>query len=284
MYNLEIFEQLVKSNLSAKAVYDKVISLNPIETKEKYSNDEEEPFAIYVGGIGKEDLITVNNMIYPLKMRFDTEQIYIDFIDLIREKMLTTDKPFSAIVMSSIRNFSQNWFYNQNLQNAIENAKLAKLYLEAFKNPARQRDGYAGDERVSTFSEENGERIYNISKFEGTGKLAKCVEVNSVACNLLAFSGLRSVLVQGYFVNYNGKSEAHTFPLYKTESGNYNLLDCMLKQQKKDILPSDIDFSNGFSFTIPVALTYADGRKENSNITYTISPQKLLDKSKGNSR
>lgn len=31
------------------------MEMNPIFTKEKYSNDEEEPFAIYVGGVGKDE-------------------------------------------------------------------------------------------------------------------------------------------------------------------------------------------------------------------------------------
>lgn len=91
MYNIEVFEQLIKSNLSSEDVYEKIMEMNPIYTKEKYSNDEEEPFAIYVGGIGKDDLVTINNALYPIKMRFDSEQVYIDFINLIREKLQVTN-------------------------------------------------------------------------------------------------------------------------------------------------------------------------------------------------
>lgn len=276
MYNIEVFEELVKSDLSSEEVYRKIIALKPIQTEKKYSNNEEMPFAIYVGGIGKEDLVTVNNGLYPLKMRFDTEQIYVDFINLIREKLKSTDKPFQRIVFASVRNLSRNWFYMQNTPEAIENGYLAQMYINAFKHPGRQRDNYAGDERVSVVDEENEQIVYNISKFAGTGDLAKCVEVNSVACNLLNFSGIQSLLIQGNFTNYSGQQEAHTFPLYIGENGNYCLLDCILKQQKKDILPSDIDFENGFSFEVPIVLKYTDGREERSHITYAIPPQKLI--------
>lgn len=281
MYNIELFEQLIKSKLTSEQIYKKITEINPIQTEKKYSNDEEEPFAIYVGGVGKEDLVTINNHLYPIKMRFDSEQIYIDFINLIRKKLKSIDKPFRDIVLSSIRNLSKNWFYMQTTSESIENAKLAQAYLTTFKHPGRQRDGYAGDKRVSVFDEENGEFIYNISKFAGTGDLAKCVEINSVACNLLNFSGIHANLIQGYFINYAGKQEAHTFPIYKGDNGNYCLLDCALKQQKKDILPNDINFEEGFSFEVPVVLNYSDGRKENSNLKYKISPQKLITSSKG---
>lgn len=284
MYNIEIFEQLIKSTLSSEEVYSKITEINPIYTKEKYSNDEAEPFAIYVGGVGKDDLITINNHLYPIKMRFDSEEIYIEFINLIREKLKSSDKPFQNIVFASVRNLSRNWFYMQTTPQSNENSKLAQLYLETFKNPARQRDGYAGDERVSVFDEENGQVVYNISKFAGTGDLAKCVEVNSVACNLLNFSGIHSILIQGQFTNHKGKNEAHTFPIYMGSDGNYSLLDCMLKQQKKDILPGNINFEDGFNFEIPIVLTYQDGRKEESKFFYKISPQKLITESRGISK
>ena len=54
MYNIEVFEQLIKCNLSSDHVYKKIMEISPIYTKEKYSNDEEEPFAIYVGRVGKD--------------------------------------------------------------------------------------------------------------------------------------------------------------------------------------------------------------------------------------
>ncbi len=284
MYNIEVFEQLIKSNLTSEEIYKHVIEINPIQTEKKYSNDEDEPFAIYVGGIGKNDLITINNSTYPLKMRFDSEQIYVDFINLIREKLQSSDKSFQSVVFATINSFSRNWFNMQNTLESIENAKLAQMYLDAYKNPARQRDYYASDDRVSTFDYVNEQRVYNISKFAGAGDLAKCVEINSVACNLLNFSGIQSILVQGYFINYQGKREAHTFPLYKESNGNYSLLDCMLKQRKKDVLSSDIDFERGFNFQTPVLLTFKDGREENSYLTYSIPPQKLIVSSKGISK
>ena len=280
MYNIENFEQLIKSNLTPEEIYKHIIEIHPIQTEKKYSNDEDEPFAIYVGGIGKEDLVTINNNLYSTKMRFDSEQVYIDFINLIREKLQSSDQPFQSVVFATIKSFSRNWFHMQNTPESIANAKLAQMYLNAYKNPDRQRDGYAGDDRVSVFDKENGQVIYNISKFVGTGDLAKCVEVNSVACNLLNLSGFQSILVQGYFTNYLGKRGAHTFPLYKGSSGNYSLLDCMLKIQKEDILSSDIDFEEGFNFQIPVLLKFQDGREENSCLTYAIPPQKLIVSSK----
>ena len=281
MYNIEVFEQLIKSNLSSEDVYKKIMEMNPIYTKEKYSNDEEEPFAIYVGGIGKDDLVTINNTLYPIKMRFDSEQVYIDFINLIREKLQITNKSFQSTVLASIRNLSKNWFYRQTTPEAIENAKIAQLYTENLKRPETQRDIYASDKRVSVFDEENNQVVYNISKFAGTGDLAKCVEINSVACNLLNFIGIESSLIQGYFINHKGKQEAHTFPIYIGNNGNYCLLDCALKQQRKNVLPGDINFEDGFSFENPVLLTYSDGHKEEASLIYKISPQKLMTSAKG---
>lgn len=282
MYSINELEKLINSNLSSEEIYKIVMELNPIKTERKYSNDEEEPFAIYIGGIGEDDLVTINNNLYPTKMRFDLKEVYIEFINLIREKIKDKEnyKTFTKAVLASIRNLSRNWFYMQKTKESQKNAELAQLYINEYKNAARQRDGYATDERVSTINEENQEIVYNLSKFEGTGDLAKCVEVNSLACNLLAFSGFQTVLVQGYFVNHTGKKEAHTFPLYKEIDGDYNLLDCMLKYQRQDVLSKDIDFSQGFSIEIPVTLRYSDNRVESSTITYIISPQKLIKKNK----
>ncbi len=217
-------------------------------------------------------------------MRFDIEQIYIDFINLIRERLKSTNKPFQNIVFSSIKYLSRNWFYMQTTPEAIENSYLAQMYLNTFKHPGRQRDNYAGDERVSVFDEKNEQVVYNISKFAGAGDLAKCVEVNSVANNLLNFSGVPSILIQGYFTSYSGKKGAHTFPLYIGSSGNYCLLDCMLKQQKKDILPSNVDFEAGFSFEIPIILKFSDGSEKESQLTFESPPQKLIVSSKGISK
>lgn len=33
MYNIEVFEQLIKSNLSSEDVYEKIMEMNPIYTK-----------------------------------------------------------------------------------------------------------------------------------------------------------------------------------------------------------------------------------------------------------
>ena len=136
-------------------------------------------------------------------------------------KLKNGEEIFEKAVFASIRNISKNWFYVTNDETSKKNSLLAKKYIEAYKHPGRQRNEYAGDSRVSYTDEEKFRIIYGISKFKGVGDLAKCVEVNSVACNLLAFSGFESVLIQGYFVNYNGKIEEHTFPIYKNQ-----YLDC----------------------------------------------------------
>jgi len=279
MYSIKEFEKLIRSNLSAEEVYKRITELNPIYTKQKYSNDEEAPFAVYVGGIGKNDLVTVNEWNYPLTMVFDDESVYIDFINLIRSKLNSSDESFEKAVFTSIRNISKNWFYRVDDDTSKQNSLLAKKYLEAYKHPARQRDGYAGDPNVSYTDEESFKIIYGISKFKGVGELAKCVEVNSLACNILAFSGFESALIQGYYIDHKGNPEAHTFPVYKNSEGNYNLLDCMLKIQKKNIIPGNLDFEMGFSFNVPILLTYRDGSQEQSIITYKSSPQKKIEQS-----
>lgn len=280
MYNTDDFEKLIKSCLSEEKLCDYLFEANPIITKQKYSNDEEEPFSVFVGGIGENDLVTVNEWNYPLTMKFDDKSIYIEFIKLIRKKIRTENSTFDKILISSIKNFSRNWFYHQNDEESIQNAKLAKIYIDKFKSSAKQRDGYAGDPRVSNTNEQQYRTIYGISKFKGTGNLAKCVEVNSVTCNLLAFSGFESVLIQGYLINYNGKAEAHTFPLYKNSEGNYNLLDCMLKQQRKNVLLENVNFEQGFEFKIPITLTYKDGSQHESIISYKCLPQRMIEKGK----
>lgn len=75
MYNINDFEILIKSDLSAEKVYDHVIKINPIVTKQKYSN------------------------------------------------------AFDKIILSSIRYFSRNWFYQKNDEESIQNAQLAKNIL-----------------------------------------------------------------------------------------------------------------------------------------------------------
>lgn len=277
MYNINFFEKLIRSSLSVDEVCNRILELNPIYTRQKYSNDEEEPFAVYVGGIGENDFVTVNEWNYPLTMVFDDKSVYTDFIKLIRNKLDNGEESFEKVVFASIRNISKSWFYEIDDDISKQNSLLAKKYLEAYKHPGRQRDGYAGNPNVSYTDDETFRTIYGISKFKGVGDLAKCVEVNSIACNLLAFSGFESILIQGYFINYNGKSEAHTFPIYKNSDGNYNLLDCILKMQKKSILHEDLDFEIGFSFDIPVVLTHKDGIKEQSKVTYKCSPQKKLE-------
>lgn len=279
MYNINDFEKLIKSNLSSEEICNRILELNPIYTKQKYCNDEEEPFAVYVGGIGEDDLVTVNSWNYPLTMKFDDKLVYIEFINLIRSKLNNGEEIFEKAVFASIKNISKNWFYVTNDETSKKNSLLAKKYIEAYKHPGRQRDGYAGDSRVSYTDEEKFRIIYGISKFKGVGDLAKCVEVNSVACNLLAFSGFESVLIQGYFVNYNGKIEAHTFPIYKNSDGNYNLLDCILKMQKENVLLGDLDFETGFNFEMPIVLNYRDGTKEQSVVSYKCTPQKMIDRS-----
>ena len=159
------------------------------------------------------------------------------------------------------------------------NAQIANEYVEATKDSRKQRDGYAGDTRVSFDDEELHRTIYGISKFKGVGQVAKCVEVNTLACNLLAFAGFESVLVQGYYVDYRGNSDAHTFPLVKNSDGQYSLFDCMLKMSKRNILPGNHNFEEGIQIQIPVTLRHSDGRTEQGTIGYTCPPQKRYERS-----
>ena len=59
------------------------------------------------------------------------------------------------------------------------------------------------------------------------------------------------------------------------------MLDCSLKQQRKNVLPGDINLEDGFSFENPVLLTYSDGHKEEASLIYKISPQKRMTSAKG---
>lgn len=278
MYDINVLETLVRSNLSEEEVCKQVLEMNPIATKQKYANDEEQPIGIYVGGLGEQDLVTVNAWMYPLTMKFDDRSVYVDLIHLIRKKLAEEEESFEKAVMKSIRILSKKWFHEVKDEESKKNAELAKYYMDNYKNPAHQRDGYAGDLRVSYEDEESQRTIYGISKMKGVGDLAKCVEVNALACNLLAFCGLEPVLIQGYYVNYNGTREAHTFPVYKNKEGNYTLLDCILKIQKKNVLPGDTNFELGVSFEIPMLLQYPDGREKEVVVMYTCPPQKKVEK------
>lgn len=277
MFSIEKFEQLIKSNMSAEDIYQEMKNLNPIYSKEKYITDEDEPFGIYVGGIGSDDFVTVNNTLFPLRMKFDSESIYIDFINELRGKIANNDKSFYEIVLSTVRSFSRAWFKKSDTPQSEENKLSAEKYMKAFSSSAGQRNNYARDHAV----EIDSQLIYGISSFMGTGELAKCVEVNSVACNLLNFAGIESVLISGNFVNYKGHKEAHTFPLYKTQRNTYSLLDCMLKKQKQDILSGDWDFANGFDIQYPVTLKYSDGHTEQGQIKYSVgNHKKVINKGK----
>lgn len=277
MYNLETFEQLIKSELSDEEVSKKILELNPIKTKVKYCNDEEEPFGVYVGGLGKDDLLTINDMIYPLTMRFDTTDIYTDFVKYVRKNLQNTDKTFPEYLISCIKKFPKYWF-SETTEDQKDNIELAKAYMEYYKTPGKQRDGYAGDKRIATFDEEKGRVIYDISKFKGVYELAKCTEINSVVCNLLSFVGYEAVLVQGRFIKANGKTEAHTFPIYKNENGNYNILDCILRQSKKDFLPEDVNFEEGFNITCNRRIIDKDGVEKVIEIKYVSAGEKLVKK------
>ena len=127
MYNINDFEKLIKSNLSSEEICNRILELNPIYTKQKYCNDEEEPFAVYVGGIGEDDLVTVNSWNYPLTMKFDDKLVYIEFINLIRSKLNNGEEIFEKAVFSSIRNISKNWFY-------VTNDETSKKILYLQKN------------------------------------------------------------------------------------------------------------------------------------------------------
>ncbi len=268
MYSIDDFEKLIKSDLTTEEVCNKVLELNPIHTKQKYSDDDEKPFAVYVGGVGEDDYVTVNDWIHPLSMKFDDKTVYVDFVNLIRDTLKNGEEDFEKAVIASVRKTSRRWFREIKDENSKENSLLASMCLERYKDPGRQRDTYAA--AVGYDSEELCRTIYEISKFKGAGDIAKCVEINSVACNLLAFSGYESALVQGYFTNIEGNIGGHTFPIYKNSEGNYDLLDCMLKQQHSNVLPGDVDFEKGFEFECHI---------KEGLIAYKCEPQRIIEKS-----
>lgn len=207
MDTIEIFENLIKSNLSREEVYNKMIEINPIETKEKYSNNVDMLLAVYKGGIGENDLVTVffmNNIYGAYAMRFDIKSIYIEFIEFIRKELINSNKSFRDILIKAVKYTSITWFKNKETPEAKENQKnihISEEILNKYKFDENQLREYL--RRISTFDEENQLMVHNLSQFAGTGSMAKCAEVNSVACNLLNFCGIESTLVQGKFVNYN---------------------------------------------------------------------------------
>lgn len=282
MNTIEIFESLIKSDLSAEEVYNKIIEINPIETKEKYTNDDHFPLAIYKSGIGENDLVTVLVAMNPYAMKFDVKSIYIEFIEFIRKELINSNKSFRDLLIKAVKFTSITWFKNKETPEAKENQKNIKIseeLLKKYKIDENQLREYL--HRISTFDEENQLLVHNLSQFAGTGKMAKCAEVNSVACNLLNFCGIPSVLVQGQITDYNRNSEYHTFPLYKDISGNYSLLDCKLKVQWEEVLPENINFEEGFKFNVPIVIRKPNEPDEQVNYTYSISPQKLVIKNEG---
>ena len=226
---MEFFKDLISSEIDDREVFVKMMERDVLKTKMKYCNDSDVPFAIFVGAIGEDDLVTVNNNLCSLKMKFDVKSIYLDFIKKVRELYIDSDKEFDDVVLQAVKTISLGWFKIKDTSEAVENAKLAQKHIDFYNgNSDIARDSYASE--VGVVNEKKMELVYNLSKFKGTGDLAKCVEVNSVACNLLAFSGYDTVLAQGYYVDYKGNKFAHTFPFYKKKEGDYCLLDCSLKR------------------------------------------------------
>lgn len=270
---MKLFESLINSNMSEMEIYNEIIKKRSIRTEIKYTNDSEEPFAIFVGGIGKDDLVTVNNRMHTLKMRFDLESIYLDFIRKVRYLCVNEGKVFETAVLSAVKKVPFEYFSVED-EEGLANMEVAKKDIEFYKgNYNLARDSYAG--HVSDVDDEKMEAVYNLSKFKGTKDLAKCVEINSIICNLLAFSGYESVLAQGYFVDHLGKRCAHTFPFYKKDGEGYTLMDGALKKIKSNCLPFDIDFSKGLKVEIPLTVKYSDGRIVDSSYVYEVKPQKM---------
>lgn len=272
---MKYFEDLIKSDMSEEEVYEKIIEKRPIETVMKYTNDSEEPFAIFVGGIGEDDLVTVSNTLYTLKMRFDLQSIYLDFIKKVRDLCVSGEKSFEEAILSSVKQIPFQYFNSED-EEGLANNETSKIYVESFKgNYDKARDSYAND--CSEVDEEKMEAVYNLSKFKGTKNLAKCVEINSIICNLLAFSGYEVVLAQGYYVDQFGEEFAHTFPFYKKKEGDYTLVDGAMKRITSDCLSGNTNFENGLNVTIPVVLKYLrSGKEVHSNLVYKVSPQRMI--------
>lgn len=277
MYSIEIFERIIKSNLTDEEVYDRINVLAPIKTLNRYVDLNDSECGIYEGGIGSNDLFTVMQGIYPIKMKYDDSRVYVMFIQELRKNLKKyPEMEFYLTLLNTIYDFSSEYFFLKNTPEAKKNNELFNELYEKFgKDLAKARASYIVNLKVAEFDEKNRAVIYPISKMQGVGEGISSAEINSTACNLLEFSGIHSYLVIG--ILDNDFSKVHPFVVYRSRNGNYNLMDSALQISVQNMFPSGFHLEEGFRFKAVVKSKDSNGDKRRRVTRYFSYPCELLD-------
>ena len=277
MYSIEIFERIIKSNLTDEEVYDRINILAPIKTLNRYVDLNDSECGIYEGGIGSNDLFTVMQGIYPIKMKYDDSRVYVMFIQELRKNLKKyPEMEFYLTLLNTIYDFSSEYFFLKNTPEAKKNNELFNELYEKFgKDLAKARASYIVNLKVAEFDEKNKVVVYPISKMQGVGEGISSAEINSTACNLLEFSGIHAYLVMGTLDN--DYSKVHPFVVYRSRNGNYNLLDSALQISVQNMFPSGFHLEEGFRFKAVVKSKDSNGDKRRRVTRYFSYPCELLD-------
>lgn len=277
MYSIEIFERIIKSNLTDEEVYDRINVLAPIKTLNRYVDLNDSECGIYEGGIGSNDLFTVMQGIYPIKMKYDDSRVYVMFIQELRKNLKKyPEMEFYLTLLNTIYDFSSEYFFLKNTPEAKKNNELFNELYEKFgKDLAKARASYIVNLKVAEFDEKNKVVVYPISKMQGVGEGISSAEINSTACNLLEFSGIHAYLVMGTLDN--DYSKVHPFVVYRSRNGNYNLLDSALQISVQNMFPSGFHLEEGFRFKAVVKSKDSNGDKRRRVTRYFSYPCELLD-------
>lgn len=277
MYSIEIFERIIKSNLTDEEVYDRINVLAPIKTLNRYVDLNDSECGIYEGGIGSNDLFTVMQGIYPIKMKYDDSRVYVMFIQELRKNLKKyPEMEFYLTLLNTIYDFSSEYFFLKNTPEAKKNNELFNELYEKFgKDLAKARASYIVNLKVAEFDEKNKVVVYPISKMQGVGEGISSAEINSTACNLLEFSGIHAYLVMGTLDN--DYSKVHPFVVYRPRNGNYNLMDSALQISVQNMFPSGFHLEEGFRFKAVVKSKDSNGDKRRRVTRYFSYPCELLD-------
>lgn len=277
MYSIEIFERIIKSNLTDEEVYDRINILAPIKTLNRYVDLNDSECGIYEGGIGSNDLFTVMQGIYPIKMKYDDSRVYVMFIQELRKNLKKyPEMEFYLTLLNTIYDFSSEYFFLKNTPEAKKNNELFNELYEKFgKDLAKARASYIVNLKVAEFDEKNKVVVYPISKMQGVGEGISSAEINSTACNLLEFSGIHAYLVIGTLDN--DYSKVHPFVVYRSRNGNYNLMDSALQISVQNMFPSGFHLEEGFRFKAVVKSKDSNGDKRRRVTRYFSYPCELLD-------
>ena len=277
MYSIEIFERIIKSNLTDEEVYDRINVLAPIKTLNRYVDLNDSECGIYEGGIGSNDLFTVMQGIYPIKMKYDDSRVYVMFIQELRKNLKKyPEMEFYLTLLNTIYDFSSEYFFLKNTPEAKKNNELFNELYEKFgKDLAKARASYIVNLKVAEFDEKNKVVVYPISKMQGVGEGISSAEINSTACNLLEFSGIHAYLVMGTLDN--DYSKVHPFVVYRSRNGNYNLMDSALQISVQNMFPSGFHLEEGFRFKAVVKSKDSNGDKRRRVTRYFSYPCELLD-------